>query len=463
MENQGESHPQITENNNDGMQSLSKMPSWNEHIKSFEDAKKNNKIPEGVRDEQDYNEYAQEQAARLKEAKDFIYEHFGQYTNSYGDEVADELANSMSLEAFVKSGITLDTLLQKGIISVKSPDTGASPDPDPWNKEMLFTDTAAIIVEIGALFTEKERGEDFNTFSGLKTAIEKWDNPSELTEDDIMNIIIGTKKGPLEHRLLFGNPFREDDVSLINHTTKTLSYITHGGYDAETNFDIVKEIDQSLLYDHKLGAGIPLENRKYQTGTENKIKKAIGEAVRARIEDFAKAYKDFDESYDLIERNIYAGPLIYDSVGLKDICQHHELLNECHIPESCLIEAVFYSDKEKDAYKEHDGKHYYNAFTLPQYVDTLLKSGFDKKDLVSTMHCQNKDIGIIPIHNGIYKMRNAGLDDVDIAYSLNAYEHYHPGLNENDPPKWDIKEYEDANFSERDLLKAALRDIKSRV
>ncbi len=456
-----ESYSQPTEADDNRMQSLSEMPSWDEHIKTFEDAKNNNEIPAGVRDEQDYAEYNQELEARLKEAKDFMYEHFGQCIDSDGDTKVDSYVNIPTFEAFARSGLSLTTLLNKGIISVKSPDTGSNLAPDPWGKDLLLEDVSDIIADIGALFLYKERNEDYGTFDSLKATIEKWDNPSELTRDDITHIISGTEKGTLERRLLFGNPFTEDDSSLVNHTTKTLAYITEGGYDTDTNVDIVKEIDWSLK-EHVLGTSSQLKNREYQTGTENKIKGAIGKAIRARIDDFVEDYKNCDKNYRLLDRD-EVGQLIFSSVGLKDICE----LGGGDIPESSLIEAVFYSDQKDNVYKEHDGRNFYNAWTLPQYVGRLLESGFKKNTLIEAMHNLNKDIIVEPIHNGIGKMRDAGLTDADIAYSLHAYEYYYPGSDENDdendPPKWDIKEYEDADFSDKDLLKAALRDINSRI
>lgn len=64
------------QNQNVGADVLAQMPEFSEHMKSFNEAKQNGEVPDGVRDEQDYKEFLAEQEARNNEFKKFDNEIF---------------------------------------------------------------------------------------------------------------------------------------------------------------------------------------------------------------------------------------------------------------------------------------------------------------------------------------------------------------------------------------------------
>lgn len=68
MEETPKNHENSGQGGNNGAEELAKMPSFEEHMKSFDEAKRSGGLPEGVRDEQDYREYLAEKDARDAES-----------------------------------------------------------------------------------------------------------------------------------------------------------------------------------------------------------------------------------------------------------------------------------------------------------------------------------------------------------------------------------------------------------
>ncbi len=420
-------------------------------MESFREAKQNGTLPEGVRDEQDYQEYNEQNKAKFNEAQAFLYEHFSPSEETgITPEAMDHFLKSEKFEAFTRSGVSLNTLLQQGIISDKMPNIPNTPYDD--HKDRVFRDMTFIVEDIGFMQIAAENG--FDELAEIKPIIEKWGTRPGFDEIDTGEIVLAQTMGPsLQRRLLFGNPYMDVDdknVTTLSHVYKTLDYLAadiEPGHAMDGRDFEVLEQTYNLASQDQIA---PLYHASDFTRRidNDGILKEIGKVCRKQTEGIARLM--IADGYYSKEEYPKVGKLILESASQNTVLEHYDVLREAGFTDEELLGSIYHLKSGENIKKlgERKDPDYYLARHFGRYE----RAGFEQKSIIKVLH-KNK---VYLSAEEIEDMRKVGVSNIDIAYAGRLYKNYWPERGVT-PEK-----LEATGFSEKDILMAALRAARER-
>ncbi|MBR2543288.1 hypothetical protein IKF03_01660 [Candidatus Saccharibacteria bacterium] len=409
-------------------------------------------IPDGVRDERDYQEYQAEQSAREQERANqeqeridrnlhlfsinFLNDNYRAHNKNLqeGGEFAEryqDLLDSPDLVILAENDITIGGLYGAGLLRRSGDGT-----LDDIFGENGVTET---VTNIAMLWTRKnesgepwysddERAEFMNIYNKLK-------NRQKLNSDDY-SFVDSVLMPQLSDLIDFGLPDKRGDEQTLNYIQEGSSDFIFSIYNNAPIY-IMKKIDDGSIANER---GI--------------ISDALGELCRNNLDNIygrmglitaAGPSGEFDNLKELLLR----------SFSSTDIKFEHGHLAEVGISDKEMLESVFcfkkvFGDVVSFAPWEESLRD------LAGQQESLENSGFSRDSIINVLHDNEAEFGGREIAN----MREAGVSDADIIYAGKFYENYHPEIGDiRDKEAWDNRSAFEANFSERDMILAIQREI----
>ncbi|MBR3253009.1 hypothetical protein IKF84_02980 [Candidatus Saccharibacteria bacterium] len=436
---------------------LSTIKSPEEVVDTFDDAKRNGTVPEGVRDKQDYEEYKQEQNAKLNDAQKLIWETYYdenriQERSGYKDRIMSFMG-SEDLKVVVKSGFNLEDLFKDGILSKADGRYLDSPIPG-LAKSLALDDTEKIIGDLAG-FCEVASGERDSgiLFNEMKGIFDAWsDNNLDADQYEMISDWL-TPNSNLWKRLMYGETISEDGfTSRTIQVNRTLHLI-----------DTLQEIEENY---GATGMALDLYNDKIKTRpgeidyyTHNDIKSAFGEVAHGMFDSFLN-----ESDINGTAREIIKSVITSDNLDLVKKAKEE---TDCWDSEPVftdeeLLSSIYGIDPSDKTEKLYGRKEVANR--LPRHFADLEKAGFSRDSLLNIIHDKN-----VPVHaEEVERMREAGVSNADIAYASRAYERF--VVDKNGEREWydaiddDLLErkkegYDPAfGLSDTDILNAANRN-----
>lgn len=411
---------------NIGAETLAQMPEFNEHMKSFNEAKQNGELPNGVRDEQDYQEYSQEKEAKLNEARSLLWNTY-YYEDNRGQEGARyaeslrEFLNSGDFKIVVESGFNLEKMFEDGILSKSDGRYADSPIPG-LAKRAALDDTEKIIGGL-ADFCEliadyPGSGDLVNEMQGI---FDVWSNNSLSADQYEMIDSWITPRTDLRSRLMYGE-INNEDGELVSSTCQ-VNHILH-------LIDTLPEIEEN--YDDNSEILLRLYADKIETKPDgidqyvhNDIKSAFGE-VAHKVFDSVLHASHFDGTARKIAKSVIA-PDDFDL--MREAKETYGWGDEGPVfSDEELLSSVYNIDPNDKTERLYGSKEI--GYKLPRHFGDLEKAGFSRDSLINIIH--DKDV---PVNSEeVERMREAGVSDADIAYASRAYERF--VVDENGKREW---------------------------
>lgn len=434
--------------NNEGEESQ-KPKSFTKHMaemaareKSFDELRRDGEVPEGVRDEQDYKEYLEEQQAKNKEilsklgeSQEFVQKYYypDKYTG-HDKEDLEKFINSEELMIIAQYGFTLPELAEKGIISKDRYEENGKEYWRHFRTDELFRDTENIVSCIADCLSLHSDGLPFAI--KMKEVFNKWDNPQTLNTDDY-DFINEIPLPTLSSRLKFGNPNylerdtgNQDNKSIYEHTMKTL--VDWATYDGRLSRDYNEyEVASDML--HVANHILPKDKADLSEDHRRDIEAALGVTANECLSSNGFSFRQAVEWLDgpdqetlkdlmlgsLTKREIFEAPIKADLLVKND----SESGGHCFISvsERELLEAVYDLDYEKEKPKKIFGARSFYMNIIEDFPK-LVDAGFNRQMLVDIIHDEcNQYRYEGDSYFGVRRameLRKNGMSDMEIAYIL---------------------------------------------
>lgn len=429
----------VDEANESEASALTEMPAYTEHMKNFENARRSNEVPEGVRDEQDYMEYREETGARLREAIDFINQNF-RSNFDVKDEEVDEFLNSKDLMTVVKNGISMEDLASADLIDTEMPpiDVGnifGGKKLIDGRKAELFSGAGGVIDIIGSIAAGIEVSSGKMT-QPLKEIIRKRKAGETLNAENYSDA--DGFFASLRDRIMFGSPFDKNNrfqrtAELLEKVDEITSKNLGKG---ELYVEVMRRLDDGYIEDKD---GI-LADR-------------LGRVCRKNMPEVIKnlsLYEELDWPDEFSEMK----QLILRSSDREAIIRFHNEMEEAGVSESEMLGAAYYFEDRNKSFTRLLPDYY-----LARHLATLEEAGFSRDSIIDKLHDNKVRLSLEEIED----MRKDGVSDVDIAYAGRIFDHVFPKKgDESWEHVWATGDWHKAGFSERTALMAALKEIKNK-
>lgn len=457
------------------IQSLADMPSFSEHMaenyeKSFNEAHRDGTLPEGVRDERDYQEYLVEQKAyatesveRLKESQEFIKKFYqpNEFTNHTENDL-EEFIGSEELKAITENGFSLPRLAEKGIISSTDRWTNDGRDFTQaywkhFKTDAIFQDAREIVGSLSMSLDYHDGEKRRHAAKAILRVFKKWDQPQTLDESDydsMDELLVGATLT----RFKFGNPEANlpnpetIDKSVYEHTMRTLEIM-------EASLPAPGDVPDCLFVANNI-----LENKDIVIPPSHRknIEAALGECINRNLGFIAEDMKYYDgatqkELKNLILRSLTKQDLFDpNQKELLNIKEDEDSYKYISISEDELLKSVYVLDYHEKLPTKYIGERDVDTAVLHDFPK-LLEAGFNRAKLIDII----KESNAVRFEGDHYygvrqakKMREMGMDDKEIAYIL--YEGLGSPLDEGETEA----AIQELGISENDLYIASWRHRK---
>ena len=404
--------------------------SFSEHMaakqnyeQAFKEAQGNGTLPEGVRDPQDYQEYLEEQKHRLQESSDFIRKSYA----GVDEEAIKSLISSKEFKKVIENGVSMPDLARAGLIYFDT--YGDAPGYNRKEYTLNFD-------VIGAIYNNIECGEPY-LGSCLKT-INCLKERQPLDIHDLAMVTLGEPDDMYKNRILYGDG---------------------GGKRAQETFDTVKKHPDNtwFLFDF-LSYTARQYDDNYFTVDADDVRISTGELFRDNIDNILDLFDSTRDLYSDFQKT-RACDLILRSVDTTTIIHQHDW-HEVGLSEEDILESVYCWDRNHDPSDKSFREQEESSYHLFEDIEVLeTRGGFSRDSIINTIHDNNLQFPLYTIES----MREYGISDADIAYASNAHLKYSPELAKEGKSPWGRYEHQfkGVNFSESDLLAAAIREIRN--
>ena len=474
MGNQSEFQPQPTEIN-DGVQSLSEMPSWDEHIKSFENAKNDNQIPEGVRDAQDYAEYMSERdahekewqkkhAEKIKADQDFLKESGyseedirGFFYDLHCDEDGEETADINQPIEYLLCGTSIKDLAGSGLFDMNKKDKFLN-DISSFADEVYYVADHGYNREFNARYNDGV----LTMISSIITSHCDLSPLNKTQRDFIYDLYNEDEKRfkDVADTLLIGKGEKYEQVGNLCYEVRNLMY------------DEPKDFAQRIVF---------VEN-KYDELRRDSQWYAVRERLDLAQKDItALIWKHISSIGDEVERiKFNEGQGIYPIKELSNIGEmllrncdymHYDsgpkvgkMMMDCGIEADRIIDTGFGGPRREIAAYYQPEKD--SSYRLGMNIGHLLKNGIPKEDIIKNIKEKNIEETNVHINNeAVDVMRSNGFSNKDIlrcynpgvlAVMIREQHMLDAGEIEGDEDEYrlfhDPYGYRDKGFSDSDLI-----------
>ena len=471
---QGEENQQPLD---EGMQSLADMPTFEQKIsretqdKSYEEARRDGILPEGVRDEQDYQEYLAEKNAREIERQQKIDQCIQESSSFLPEYSADVMYEESADGEHKKLKQSYEYLFEAGI-SIKDLNEGLVIDRLSPSSITLFVDdfyNIANIADGGKLYPEPEKWDN-DPRIGLKSIINKRKNHEPLSDEDRAfayhcypdnlddfgeALWFFNGRNNVAESLLFGgdNVFDvrrfqgllEETKRVCSTTESPIAYINRIGYlDQE-----IKDIEFSAYHN----AGTTPHMQEMYEQSKSLIRKSVYDNLHSIMFNIMDYTRPLEHELDDDDEDVrYFG--VDKKTGMTQSSQRHvrglgQLLlrnidcgysapmqgyKECDLnPTSIgLGEAMMMAGISPDTILDtyFGGEHGINANYKPAYahlearhIGELLNIGIPRESIITNIRNKNEkhDLrGVSIQEKEIKRMREAGISNSEILDAMAA-------------------------------------------
>ncbi len=434
--------------NQSGADVLAAMPAYGEHVKVEEavpaaDSREVGRAVVGALTSPDVASRPEVDARSEKlfrESQDFIINNFTEANaREYLEEGLPGASGNENLKTLAENGLTVGDLFLAGLVSAEPQqeieNTGKLA-PKRWDERaLLYGDDglALIVAETTEVFTGIENGTIPESYGGLlKEVIEKRKADDVLDDPKYYRFNVSPYDGEgfgqkLKQRILFGSSADGEDAT--RRALQTLEYIDDSqGELGEFLLSVQDKFDRGEFDD-----------------PHDWVQKALVEKCWKNSEMLIDEVDYYNSVGQIEVRDDYM-ELVEMCADTRMIMSFHDKMVQAGISEEKMVEMAYFSDKRK-GYSVPD---YY----LARHLEALENSGFSRDVIISKLH----DHKVSLLKEEVKDMREAGVDDFDIAYAGRAYEHCY--VNQENPAygplEWGNEAFSD--FDEQDLFRAMLKD-----